>query len=217
MGRGLADDLDGVVDMTTTNRVRSSVRTQWMALGGALVVLAGVLVAWALSRAADRVQVVQVAQAVPAGQVITVDDLTITGIAYDTQLQGLMPAVSLDELAGRVAAIDLQPGALLQSGMWRGEPVMAPGEQRVGVVLAPGRLPEGLAQGDTAWAAAMDPADSTAPVAVRVLTAAVTPEGATALTLAVANDSSVVVARLAAAELLVLVGDAPATVAEDAS
>ena len=76
--------------MTTKNRVRSSVRTQWMALGGALVVLAGVLVAWALSRAADRVQVVQVAQQVQAGQVITADDLTVTGIAYDTQLQGLV-------------------------------------------------------------------------------------------------------------------------------
>lgn len=203
--------------MTTTDRVRSSVRTQWMALGGAMVVLAGVLVAWALSRAADRVQVVQVAQGVQAGQVITVDDLTVTGIAYDTQLQGLVPAVSLNELEGRVAAIDLQPGALLQTGMWRAEPAMAPGEQRVGVVLSPGRLPEGLAQGDTAWAAPMDPADATAPVAVRVLTAALTPEGATALTLAVSSDASVVVARLAAAEQLVLVGDAPAIVVEDAS
>lgn len=217
MGRGAVGDLDGVVDMTTTTRVRSSVRTQWMALGGAMVVLAGVLVAWALSRAADRVQVVQIAQAVPAGQIITVDDLTVTGIAYDAPLQGLVPAVSLAELDGRVAAIDLQPGALLQAGMWRGEPVMAPGEQRVGAVLSPGRLPEGLAQGDTAWAAAIDPADPTPPVAVRVLTAAVTPDGATALTLAVSSESSVVVARLAAAEQLVLVGDAPAIVVEDAS
>ncbi len=217
MGRGAVSDLDGVVDMTTTNRLRSSVHTQWMALGGALVVLAGVLVAWALSRAADRVQVVQVAQQVQAGQVITADDLTVTGIAYDTQLQGLVPAVSLGELEGRVAAIDLQPGALLQVGMWRGEPVMAPGEQRVGVVLSAGRLPEGLAQGDTAWAAAMDPADPTSPVAVRVLTAAITSEGANALTLAVASDSSVVVARLAAAEQLVLVGDPPATSTEVAS
>ena len=94
---------------------------------------------------------------------------------------------------------------------------MAPGEQRVGVVLSAGRLPEGLAQGDTAWAAAMDPADPTSPVAVRVLTAAITSEGAIALTLAVASDSSVVVARLAAAEQLVLVGDPPATSTEVAS
>ncbi len=201
----------------TMTRVRSSVRTQWMALGGALVVLAGVLVAWSLSRAADRVQVVRLAQAVQAGEMITLDDLTVTGIAYDGQLQGLVPAVSLAELDGRVAAIDLQAGALLQTGMWRSEPAMAPGEQRVGVVLSPGRLPEGLVQGDTAWAAALDPADPTAAVAVRVLTVAITPEGATTLTLAVANDSSVVVARLAAGEQLVLVGDAPTAAVEDPS
>ena len=58
---------------------------------------------------------------------------------------------------------------------------------------------------------------ATAAVAVRVLTAAITPEGATTLTLAVANDSSVVVARLAAAEQLVLVGDAPTAAVEDPS
>ncbi len=201
----------------TTSRLRSSVQTQWMALGGALVLLAGVLVAWALSRAADRVQVVQVAQAVTAGQVISVDDLTVTGIAYDTQLQGLVPAVSLAELDGRVAAIDLQPGALLQVGMWRSTPVLAPGEQRVGVVLKPGNLPDGMAQGDTGLAAALDPADTTAPVPVRVLAASVTADGAVSLTLAVSAESAVVVARLAAAEQLVIVGDPPVVATADGS
>jgi hypothetical protein len=216
LGRSAHGDLDGVVDMTTS-RLRSSVQTQWMALGGALVVLAGVLVAWALSQAADRVQVVQVAQEVQAGQVITADDLTVTGIAFDSQLQGLVPAGSLAELDGRVAAIDLQPGALVQVGMWRATPVLAPGEQRVGVVLKPGRFPDGIAQGDTGWAASMDPADPAAPVAVRVLDASVTADGATSLTLAVDADAAVTVARLAAAEQLVVVGEPPTVVAGDQS
>jgi hypothetical protein len=193
----------------TTTRLRSSVQTQWLALGGALVVLAGVLVAWALSRASDRVEVVQVAQAVQAGQVITADDLTVTGLAYDAPPHGLVPAVSLGELAGRVAAIDLEPGVLVQAGMWRADPSLAPGEQRVGVVLAPGRLPEGLAQGDTGVAAALDPADPAAPVEVRVLAASITADGATSLTLAVAADSAVAIARLAASEQLVIVGQPP--------
>ena len=193
----------------TTTRLRSGVQTQWLALGGALVVLAGVLVAWALSRATDRVHVVQVAQAVQAGEMITTDDLTVVGVAFDSQLQGLVPAASLGDLDGRVAAIDLQPGALLQTGMWRSDPALAPGEQRVGVVLPPGRLPDGFAQGDTGIAAALDAADPSGAVPVRVLAASITPEGSTSLTLAVSADSAVAVARLAASEQLVIVGEPP--------
>jgi hypothetical protein len=197
-----------MVDMTTT-RLRSSVQTQWLALGGALVVLAGVLVAWALSRATDRMHVVQLAQAVPAGEVITADDLTVTGIVYDSQVQGLVPAASLGDLEGRVAAIDLQQGALVQVGMWRTDPALAPGERRVGVVLPPGRLPDGFAQGDTGIAAALDATDPAGGVPVRVLASSVTAEGNTSLTLAVSGDSAVAVARLAASEQLVIVGEPP--------
>lgn len=200
----------------TTNRLRSSVQTQWLALGGALVVLAGVLVAWALSRATDRMHVVQILQAVPAGEVITADDLTVTGIAYDSQVDGLVPAASLEDLDGRVAAIDLQPGALVQVGMWRTDPALAPGERRVGVVLPPGRLPDGFAQGDTGTAAALDPADPAGAVPVRVLAASVTPEGDTSLTLAVSAESAVSVARLAASEQLVIVGEPPASSTDNA-
>lgn len=193
----------------TTSRVRSRVRTQWMALGGALVVLAGVLVAWALQRAADRVQVVQIVNQVDAGETITSDDLAVTGIAYDGAVQGLVPVESFDAVAGRVAAIDLQPGALLQVGMWRDSTALAAGERRVGVVLAVGRLPVELGPGDVALAAALDPADPMTSVSARVLDRAVTPEGAVGLTLAVPADAAVDVARLAASEQLVLVGEAP--------
>ena len=107
-------------------RVRSRVRTQWLALGAALVVLSGVLVAWALTKAADRVQVVQVAQSVSAGDVLEAADLSVTGIAFDDEVQGLVPAASLQALVGRVAAIDLAPGALLSVGMWRDRTTIDP-------------------------------------------------------------------------------------------
>ena len=183
-------------------------RTQWLALGGALIVLAGVLVAWALSRAADRVQVVQVAVDVPAGDVIAAEDLVLVAVAHDSSVVGLLTAADAQDAVGKVAAIDLKVGVLVQSGMWRTTPVLVTGEQRVGVVLKAGRFPDDLARGDTAVAAAMDVADPFEPIAIRVLDAVATPDGTTMLTLAVPKVASVAVARLGAAEQLVLVGDA---------
>jgi hypothetical protein len=196
----------GVVQMKANVGVRA--RTQWLALGGALVVLAGVLVAWALSRAADRVQVVQVAVDVRAGEVIGADDLVLVGVAHDGSVSQLVPAAQAQDVMGKVAAVDLQVGMLLQSGMWRTTPSLSAGEQRVGVVLKSGRFPADLGQGDTAVAAALDPADPLVPVSVRVLEATATPDGTTALTLAVPTTAAVTVARLGADEQLVLVGNA---------
>jgi len=194
------------------SRVRSRVRTQWLALAAALVVLAGVLVAWALSNAADRVQVVRVTQAVSAGEVISAADLTVVGVAFDAEVQGLVPAASLDALVGRVAAVDLEPGVLLVAGMWRDAPETLVGEEAVGAVLRAGRFPLGLARGDVSLAAPVDAAAAAAaePVSVRVIDVQVGVDGELSVTLAVAADSAVAVAQLAATDQLLLVGQ-PAT------
>lgn len=194
------------------SRVRSRVRTQWLALAAALVVLAGVLVAWALSNAADRVQVVRVTQAVSAGEVISAADLTVVGVAFDAEVQGLVPAASLDALVGRVAAVDLEPGVLLVAGMWRDAPETLVGEEAVGAVLRAGRFPLGLARGDVALAAPVDAAAAAVaePVSVRVIDVEVGVDGELSVTLAVAADSAVAVAQLAATDQLLLVGQ-PAT------
>jgi hypothetical protein len=71
---------------------RARVRTQWLLLAAALTVLAGTLVAWALTRAAARVDVVSIARPVPAGAVIDDADLSVTAIAFDDQVTGLVPA-----------------------------------------------------------------------------------------------------------------------------
>ncbi len=141
-------------------RVRGRVQTQWLALAAALVVLAGVLVAWGLSKAAERVEVVQVARPVQAGNELALDDLQITGVAYDGQVTGLVPATSLERLVGRVAAVDLEAGALMQVGMWADAPAVLEGEDRVGAVLKAGSFPADLARGDVALAAALDSLDS---------------------------------------------------------
>jgi len=190
-------------------KARSRVRTQWLALGAALVVLAGVLVAWGLSNAADRVEVVQVARGVSAGEVIEANDLTLASVAYDGAVVGLVPSASLDSLVGRAAAIDLQAGVLLQTGMWRDATHIAAGEESVGALLAPGYFPGGLARGDVVLAAQVDAASSGAPVAVRVLDVQPGSSGELSVTLAVPAGRSISVAQMAASHQLLLVGQPP--------
>lgn len=200
-------------------RARTQVRAQWLILAAALTVLAGVLVAWAIERAADRVDVVSIARPVAAGSVIQADDLTTTAIAFDEPVVGLAPASSLDTLVGRVAVVDLRPGVLLSTGMWADGTGLSPDERTVGALLDIGTHPGGLTTGATALAIATDDAASAAPAAasepsdgivVRVLDARTTERGALQVTLAVPEADAARIARLAAAQTLVLVG-VPAT------
>ena len=195
--------------MSKSGRARTRVRTQWLALGAALVVLAGVLVAWSLSNASDRVLVVQLAQAVKVGEPIEAADLMFAGVAYDSAVQGLVPAASLDTLVGRVAAINLDAGVLMQSGMWREATHIEVGEESVGALLTVGRFPADLARGDIALAAPVVPLDATVPataIAVRVLDAQASDDGELTVTLAVPAAQSVAVAQLAATDQLLLIG-----------
>lgn len=195
--------------MSGQTKIRSRVRTQWLALGAAFVVLAGVLVAWALSNAAERVQVVQVVNPVTAGDAIELDDLAVTGIAYDADLQGLVPEQSLEVLVGRVAAVDIEPGTLLVRGMWDDAPVVEPGQAIVGAVLQAGRFPAGLGRGDQATAASIDATSEIAPVTVTVIATTTDPEGNLVVQLAVPAENAVAIGQLAATDQLLLVG-APA-------
>lgn len=201
-------------------------RTQWMAFGAALVVLAGVVVAWAVASAGRRVMVVQVAQQVVAGDTLDADDLMLTGVAFDPGVEGLVPASSLDALIGRIASIDLQPGVLLQRGMWRDGVVLRDGERAVGAVLEAGRFPLGLGVGATVLAASLTEATDlvggdgvssatpdetlddqpTLPVSMRVVDMVVLDDGAVSFSFAVPLDRAVLVAQLAATDQLVVVG-----------
>lgn len=203
-------------------------------MGAALVVLAGVVVAWALSSAGRRVLVVQVAQPIGAGTVIDAADLMTTGVAFDPGVAGLVPAASLDALIGRVAAVDLEVGVLLQHGMWRdGEPLVE-GEQAVGAVLEAGRFPLGLGIGDVVIGAPLGAAaltigdgsagtgstsgeratgstegaaDLTSPdvMTMRIIDLVVLDNGSVSLSFAVPNASAITIAQLAATGQLVVV------------
>ena len=195
-----------------SGRLRTRVRAQWLVLAAALTVLAGVLVAWAVDRAADRVEVVSIARPVAAGSVLQADDLTLTAIAFDTPVTGLAPATSLQALVGRVATVDLEPGVLLTVGMWADGTELSAGERTVGAVLDAGRFPTGLTQGSTALALTIDDGDAGGDhaddtgVLVRVLDTAAGERGSLVVTMAVPDDHAAGVARLAAGERLVLIG-----------
>ena len=190
---------------------RARVRTQWLVLAAALTVLAGTLVAWALARAAARVDVVSVARPVPAGAVIDESDLTVTAVAFDGPVTGLVPAASREQLVGRTAAIALEPGTLLTVGMWADGSGLNVGERTVGALLDQGRFPSGTEPGTSALAIAVSAAggavpEGVAPMPVRILDASLTDHGELQVTLAAADADAIVIARLAATDMLVLVG-----------
>ena len=185
------------------------VRTQWMALAAALVVLAAVVVAWALGEVAHRVAVLQVVRAVEAGAPIDALDLAVAEVAFDPTVDGLMPASAVDDVVGQAAAFDLRPGMLLQRGMWHDLPMLEQGEHSVGAVLAPGSYPGDLVAGRHAFAVALAGDAESAPpvaVAVRVLEAHVHEDGSLSVTLAVGAAEAAVIAEHAATGRLALVG-----------
>lgn len=204
-----------VVTPGRNSRVRSRVRAQWLVLAAALTVLAGLLVAWALAGAADRVDVVAVARPVAAGTVIELDDLTIAQVAFDGAVQGLVPATSMDALVGRMATVDLSAGSLLTAGMWADATGLSAGERTVGAVLDAGRFPIGLAQGSAALAVAIDGEPSG--VTVRVVDATTTDAGELRVTLAVPDADASRIAQLAATDRLVVIGMPATTTAASSS
>lgn len=188
------------------SRVRSRIHTQWMALAAAFVVLAGALVAWALTNAADRTSVVRAARPVNAGVVIERAHLSITSVGFDAEVSGLVPAVSIDALVGRVASVDISEGSLIVAGMWRDEAPLPPGSNIVGAVLQPGTFPDGISRGDSAWAASTDSVLVEPAVGVHIVDVGLRSDGSLTVNLAVPAAQSEAVARLAATNRLLLIG-----------
>jgi hypothetical protein len=187
------------------NAWMTRVRGQWMVLAMALVVLAGALVAWSLSNASDRIGVVRVVRDVRSGQVFTDADFAVAHVAIDASVTGLVPESSMHRLVGRVAAVDLASGVLVQRGVWRDAPALFADERAVGVVLKPGRAPGNVGRGAMVQVASFDAASTNSPVAARVLDSSQKDDGTSAVELAVPAADAVQVAQWSANDALVLV------------
>lgn len=115
---------------------------------GVVLVIVAVLLGWQRDIAArDRQSVLAVARSVPAGQELTSRDLEVVEVALDGRIAAV-PASSLSEVLGKVAATELRPGRLLDAEalLERGRPSEA--TVFLPLSLEPGQYPPGLEVGD---------------------------------------------------------------------
>jgi hypothetical protein len=124
-------------------------RWVWVAVCGAVAVLAMLGVIATVNQVSDRERVLAVARDVPAGKKLTSADLVVAEVARDPALK----PVSADrrgELVGQYATVGLRAGSLLTSRAVSGKNALAAGHQLVGVEAKRGQLPaKALAAGDT--------------------------------------------------------------------
>jgi hypothetical protein len=93
----------------------------------------------------DRVEVLVVTGAVPAGQVVDQSDLRPVEVAG---VPGAVPARDIGSVVGKRAAAGLVDGQVLTEGALTAEQVPGTGERLVALLLTSGRVPGGLSPGD---------------------------------------------------------------------
>ncbi|WP_042370592.1 SAF domain-containing protein [Streptacidiphilus neutrinimicus] len=192
-----ADQGLGPVPITTS--VPRRARRPMLAAAGAALAVVGALGAYAMvNQAGDRVPVLALARAVPKGQVLTAQDLTVAQVAPDP---ALAPVSQQDasQVLGKTATADLAQGSLLTRGSVAAGPDVTAGKTVVGVLAKPGQLPTGMLEPGSSVQVVQTPAqgDSKAPAAPLTILASVVSVGSPD-----ANGNSVV-------DLAVNPGDAP--------
>jgi hypothetical protein len=93
----------------------------------------------------DRVEVLAVTGAVPAGQVVEVGDVRPVAVAG---VAGAIPATEIDSVVGKRAAAGLVEGQVLTDAALTDEVVPGEDERVVAIALPNGRVPGGLSAGD---------------------------------------------------------------------
>jgi Flp pilus assembly protein CpaB len=119
----------------------------YAALGVLLIVGLAALGGYLYSTAGAKTPVVVVTQQVPAGHVVTAEDLSTVDVAGGVVA---IAGSNLPSVLGQTATVDLLPNTLLQRSMVTAAPVLAADEAQVGVALRAGQLPaDGVLPGDT--------------------------------------------------------------------
>lgn len=123
---------------------RLSSRARGRLAAGLLVALVGVLVNLAVYRGLNvKTPVLQVARDVPAGAVITIDDLRQVDIAVDGAFRSVA-AGDAASVVGSYAKVRLVAGSLIAREALQSQPLVMPGNAVVAVVLPTGEVPVGL-------------------------------------------------------------------------
>ncbi|MGV8907351.1 MAG: SAF domain-containing protein [Propionicimonas sp.] len=191
------------------SQVRARRNLRWMAVGVLAVCLGGLGAALLYGNLSNAQSVLTVKRTVYRDQVITAADLGVTSAVPATGVE-TVPVDQLDAIVGTTALSDLVEGSMLSPRAY-GEPPLEVGRVRVGLRLAAGRLPAAsMPPGTTVLLVPVgrDGAEPPAGASVvgQVATEATTlPDGAALVDISVAASEGERLARLAAADELVLV------------
>jgi len=145
-------------------------RPGMIALAAALIGVGILASATLYNRANHQVPVLMVTATVPAGTVITANDVGTTTVAAGPGVKTI-PAAQMSQVIGLVAATSLQPGTLLASSELTSKLAPGPGQELVPVAVKPSALPaSGLAPGDQVLALATPASGGSGTGAAPVLT-----------------------------------------------
>lgn len=150
---------------TTLKPVRPARRWGVVGLGLALIALASLTVFWLLSRAGDSIEVVALRTDLARGQEITATDLTIVQIPANTAGLATVPADTITDLDGTIAASDLHAGSLLTPSSTTSALTPPTGTSVVGIALTAAQRPTvSLHAGDTVRIVATPTAQGEVPI-----------------------------------------------------
>lgn len=192
--------------------VRARWNLRWLAAGVLAVCLGGLGAALLYTNLSDAHSVVTVKRTVYRDQVITETDLGVTSAMPAAGVEWV-PAEQLGEVVGRTAHYDLTEGSLLSPRAY-GSPIVEVGSVRLGLRLAAGRMPSVvMPPGTQVLLIPVGRDGGAAPAGPSVVgqvaaEASVLPDGASLVDVSVAAAEAERVARLAAADQLVLVRQA---------
>ena len=192
-----------------SGQVRARRNLRWMAVGVLAVCLGGLGAALLYGNLSNAQSVLTVKRTVYRDQVITAADLGVTSAVPASGVE-TVPTDQLDSVVGRTALSDLVEGSLLSPRTFGAAPV-EPGSVRIGLRLAAGRLPSALMPPGTdvllvpVGGDGADAPPAGASVTGKIATAATTlPDGAALVDVTVSAGEGERVARMAAADQLVL-------------
>jgi hypothetical protein len=141
-GANLQRDVPGpAIPLPTSNRPRG-----YLALAIAFIVGFAALGFWLYSNAGAKVAVLVAARDIPAGHVVTADDLTTAQVAGDITA---VAAGHIAEIVGRTTTVEILRSTPLQQAMVTEASPLSTGQVLVGVAVSPGQMPSsGLAAGE---------------------------------------------------------------------
>ena len=179
------------------------VRVPWLAAAVGAALLTAAIVLWGFGRAADRREVLMVAEAIGRGETIEPTDLTTSFVAVDTPTQ-LYSAEQREQIVGSIAATDLAPGDLVGPSTVTSGEKLPGGWQDIGGLLRAGNYPSSIAIGDRMLALPQE--GEPLGVEVLVVDVSIGDDRAALVVLAAPPTDSGRVAQWSADENLVLVG-----------